>query len=433
MIDRRAALKTTHSLEVGEDDTKEPISPGPARRKSSILVDALSDPNSELARFLLANSDKQDDEERGFFDGFFNNPLESTFKSFRNIGRRMTADDNVIRSQKTSKSWFYSLALEPMEVRKDRIIMLAEAYAIFGALFLAGTFVLYEWGSGYGYGGCRLDEGSYCHKYVDRAFELVMTLLIVSNLFQAMFSSFLWIMSILFSSSHHNWVYGARHLLVICHLLLCCIFVLTLFAIGLGVWAKLAPYWPEVAIAFTFLLIVVVSGMYTIAMLVSEECALEYFHFPAWFKWGLLPYPLLSRGGGERIRQAAERRAKEVRARAYNERTLLKMNTNTSSSMQQPTTSVGRLLRDAADSIGRHDTDISAYELRLEEDWYNNASELANMSVDSLSKYMPRRLAEEVRNEMAMNDLAKGGGFRASYIASGSFSDDGHKRTVRFE
>ena len=106
VIDRRATLKTTHSLEVGEDDTKEPISPGPARRKSSILVDALSDPNSELARFLLANSDKQDDEERGFFDGFFNNPLESTFKSFRNIGRRMTADDNVIRSQKTNKSWY---------------------------------------------------------------------------------------------------------------------------------------------------------------------------------------------------------------------------------------------------------------------------------------------------------------------------------------
>eukprot|EP00571_Detonula_confervacea_P008913 CAMPEP_0172327030 /NCGR_PEP_ID=MMETSP1058-20130122/58385_1 /TAXON_ID=83371 /ORGANISM="Detonula confervacea, Strain CCMP 353" /LENGTH=70 /DNA_ID=CAMNT_0013043961 /DNA_START=33 /DNA_END=242 /DNA_ORIENTATION=- len=66
------------------------------------------------------------------------------------------------------RSWFYPLALEPMEVRRERIIMLAEAYAIFGALFLNGTWVLHEWGSPDGYGGCDYDEGIGCHPAVDR-------------------------------------------------------------------------------------------------------------------------------------------------------------------------------------------------------------------------------------------------------------------------
>ena len=142
-----------------------------------------------------------------------NNPF---LKSMRNLGNRIITGEyevNEARPLGTNKVWFYSLALEPMEVRSERIIMLAEAYAIFGALFLSGTWVLYEWGSGYGYGGCRYEETSYCSPAVDRAFEVVMAMAITANLFQAMFSSMLWVMSILFSATHRNWVYGCRNLL----------------------------------------------------------------------------------------------------------------------------------------------------------------------------------------------------------------------------
>ena len=47
--------------------------------------------------------------------------------------RFITGEDEVhtATSLGTSKAWFYSLALESMEVRSERIVMLAEAYAIY--------------------------------------------------------------------------------------------------------------------------------------------------------------------------------------------------------------------------------------------------------------------------------------------------------------
>ena len=117
---------------------------------------------------------------------------------------------------------------------------------------------------------------------------VVMALMITANMFQAMFSSFLWLMSILFSATHRDWVYGCRNLLVLCHTLLVCIFVLTILGVGLGIWAKLAPYWPEVAISLSFLLIVIVYGLWAVSNLVAEQVSLEYYHFPLWFKLFIL-------------------------------------------------------------------------------------------------------------------------------------------------
>ncbi|ACI65032.1 predicted protein [Thalassiosira pseudonana CCMP1335] len=99
-------------------------------------LSALADPKSELARFLLIQDNK-------------------TIQNITN--EEGSADDGTTTSHASihsRKSSFYSLALEPMEVRRERIVMMSEAYAIFGALFLSGTWVLYEWGSVFGYGGC---------------------------------------------------------------------------------------------------------------------------------------------------------------------------------------------------------------------------------------------------------------------------------------
>ena len=240
----------------------------------------------------------------------------------------------------------------------------------------------------------------------------------------AMFSSFLWLMSILFSGSHRNWVYGARNLLLLCHLLLVSILVLTVASVGLGIYAKLAPYWPELAIAMAFFLTVVAGGMWTTSHLAAEQISLEYYHFPMWFKWGILPFPMLRRGARQKIRDAAEKRAKELTAMAYKERTML--NPKTSSSRSIPGTSVGALLRRAANTIGRRNFDVSKYEARLEDDWYNDAEELKSMSVDVLSKYMPRRLAEEVYIELADETM----NVRASTVGSGVFGEEGAERSV---
>ena len=58
-------------------------------------------------------------------------------------------------------------------------------------------------------------------------------------------------------------------------------------------------------------------------------------------------------------------------------------------------TSIGILLRTAADNLQMPD-DISHFESKLKEDWFNEADHLKNRSVEFLARFMPWRLAEEV-------------------------------------
>ena len=65
------------------------------------------------------------------------------------------------------------------------------------------------------------------------------------------------------------------------------LFAKNLFGKALGLFSKLAPYWIEFAIAFSFFLIIVVYGIYCTSSLIAEEIGLEYYHFPLWFKWAV--------------------------------------------------------------------------------------------------------------------------------------------------
>jgi hypothetical protein len=242
----------------------------PMRHMSTGTLSALADPKSELARFLLIQDNK-------------------TIQNITN--EEGSADDGTTTSHASihsRKSSFYSLALEPMEVRRERIVMMSEAYAIFGALFLSGTWVLYEWGSVFGYGGCdaryydattgRYGEG--CSQVVHRLFELTMAISLTANLFLAMFACVLWLMSVLFSGSLRNWVYAARHMLTFCHLLLVFVLVSSMVGVGLAIYSNLSPHFPEVIIALMFFGAVVIAGTYYTSMLIGEEIPLEYYHFP---------------------------------------------------------------------------------------------------------------------------------------------------------
>mmetsp|Transcript_10919 Transcript_10919/g.23726 ORF Transcript_10919/g.23726 Transcript_10919/m.23726 type:complete len:132 (+) Transcript_10919:156-551(+) len=62
----------------------------------------------------------------------------------------------------------------------------------------------------------------------------------------------------------------------------------------------------------------------------------------------------------------------------------------------QPESSMHELLRTAAENLGRSGRDVDEFVARLEEDWFNEAEQLKNRSVECLSRYMPLRLAEEV-------------------------------------
>lgn len=62
----------------------------------------------------------------------------------------------------------------------------------------------------------------------------------------------------------------------------------------------------------------------------------------------------------------------------------------------QPESSMHELLCTAAENLGRSGRDVDDFVARLEEDWFNEAEQLKNRSVECLSRYMPLRLAEEV-------------------------------------
>ena len=57
---------------------------------------------------------------------------------------------------------------------------------------------------------------------------------------------------------------------------------------------------------------------------------------------------------------------------------------------------MGGILRAATINLGRNDLDVSNYEARLEEDFFNEADQLKGTSVEHMSCCMPLRLAEEV-------------------------------------
>jgi len=183
-------------------------------------------------------------------------------------------------------------------------------------------------------------------------------------------------------------------------------------------------------IAMAFFLTIAVCGVYQISQLVATQLPLEYYHFPLWFKWGILFPPMLTKKSRDKIRAGAHQRAKELKARAFKERTVL----DPSVSLKDSFSPIGRLLRVAADNIGKKDHDISQYEARLEKDWYTKTEELKSMTVDILARYMPRRMADEVHRTLALEldspTPNEAGGLSSVSIGRGEVDDDddGEKR-----
>lgn len=167
---------------------------------------------------------------------------------------------------------------------------------------------------------------------------------------------------------------------MLCHTLLCCVLVLTVAGVGVGILTKLAPNWPELVIAMSFFLIIAVSGVYKCAYLIATQLPLEYYHFPIWFKFGIIPFPMLTQKSRDKIRAGAHQRAKELKTRAFKERTVLDPSVNIKESFSP----IGRLLRVAADTIGRTEVDVSQYEARLEKDWYTKPREYVSRCVGTL-------------------------------------------------
>ena len=82
---------------------------------STVVLDALNDEDSELARFLLIDNSICENEQDGMNEWSSNN-INSNNKDNRCMGLLNTTG--------------YSMALEPLEIRRERVIMLGESYSI---------------------------------------------------------------------------------------------------------------------------------------------------------------------------------------------------------------------------------------------------------------------------------------------------------------
>lgn len=122
------------------------------------------------------------------------------------------------------------------------------------------------------------------------------------------------------------------------------------------------------------------------------------YHLPFWALAVVQPASAFTKSGRESLRRRAKERAEGLRRKAYNDRKRIDPG-NISSS--QRNSGIHELLRESADSIERTDFDVSIYVARLEDDWYNKVEQLRGLTVDTLSSYMPRMLAQTVYDTLS--------------------------------
>mmetsp|Transcript_9181 Transcript_9181/g.19827 ORF Transcript_9181/g.19827 Transcript_9181/m.19827 type:complete len:438 (-) Transcript_9181:181-1494(-) len=365
-----------------------PPAQSPSRfKRSSAVFEALSDVNSKLARFLFLGGSAaaaEDDDEGG---------LTAWFMSFRHRGGNHgngngNDDEDEMPSMSDARAVCYAMALEPMEIRNERVIQLFEAYAIFGALFMNAVWILYEWGSYKAHGG----DGS--NVIVERIFECVMALALSCNMFLALLGAWYWVYSILMNSSHQDYVFQSIKPMMYLYYLICFTGNLVWVGMLLGIYCNLSPYWPETIVSLVVALIVCFSGSdISVAHMLSVS-PLELYHLPSFSRHVFLRKPFFTKKEKDDLKAHAKMRANELRKLAYNEKKKLDPNFQ---KVRTNNNHTGVLLRAAARNCGRDNTDISIYEARLEEDWLSKPEQLNGMSAECLSRYMPLGLAKEVQ------------------------------------
>lgn len=148
--------------------------------------------------------------------------------------------------------------------------------------------------------------------------------------------------------------------------------------------------------------LVIGFGLYYTTDLISHEVALEYYHLAFWFKCLILPFAMITKKERERVKEAAKRRARELKEKAYRERAMIAPPDE--DSKPETLTEVGALLRSAANNLGKKNFDVSQFEESLEEDWYSSVDQLRGLSVNTLDQYMPRALAQEVFDQLIRDD-----------------------------
>ncbi|KAL9182665.1 hypothetical protein ACHAXT_013317 [Thalassiosira profunda] len=383
--------KHAREADGGDDQQQRPraalgVAGGPTRARRhrpsdarSTVLDDISDDRTELARFLFVGGEEEKEvwDENGRREG--------------SSGGDGDASDGLA----TMQAWAYYVHLLPREVQSERTIMYAEAYALFGALFMNTSWILYEWGSPRnGYGG----EGTSIA--AERAFNFIVALAFSGNATLTVTASTLWLFSIVYSCTDKEWAVKCRKSLACCKILFLVTIEFTACSLFLGVYLNLSPYLPETIAALCVGIPLFLMAFRANCEALTALAPLELYHSPWWFRF--LIYPSVTHKGREELRSRAKRKADQMRKRAYRERKVVDPGSLTG---PRSGTSIGILLRRAAVNLGRLDDDMSSYEAALGDDWYDHPDQMKKMSVGDLKQYMPRRLAEEVHRLVHENEL----------------------------
>ena len=187
-----------------------------------------------------------------------------------------------------------------------------------------------------------------------------------------------------------------------CNLLMATLQCVT-FGLFLGIYSNLSPNWAETIVVLVVAFAVSTLGQHHIQELVFKTCPIESYHLPLWSRLVAHPSTVFTRRGREQLRKRAKEKAEEVKRRAYREREMLDPTLGEEEAHGH--TSIGVLLRRAAVGLGRAGYDVSIYEARLEQDWYNDVSQLRGVDVDILSRYMPRLLAQRVHEMIESGEV----------------------------
>ena len=276
---------------------------------------------------------------------------------------------------------------------KQKTKVAFEAFSIFGALFLSGIWILYEYGSAKGYGG----EGTT--ELFNNVFEGVMAAALACTTFLTLFAAGWWVQTVLTlgSTSSSDFINQLIKVLAACKYLLWGTITSTVVALFLALYSNLSPQWPGVIIIIAVFFAVFARLMYMNGRAQCKGTPLEFYHYPMWYRLTLL-HPLGAHlyafGEGKKdLLRRAKQEANEIKAKARYQRRASLSKEDHFDVMDQTLSDV---LRDAASNLGSPEYDTAAIEERLGKDWVLRTKQLKGMSVERLSQYMPYGLADEV-------------------------------------
>lgn len=285
----------------------------------------------------------------------------------------------VEKPLRTTRAWYYSLSLLPANQRREMTIMLAEAWALFGALFLNGIWFVWE------YGNSRDFESTELHL----VFEISCAIGVITTALIAMMSVFLWMCLLMYSGTQDTFVSGTTQFFANLFLMLILVLVTTCMSTGIAVYNRLKDQSNVAAIVVSSLVLLIYLCFPPVGnQMLAEHASLEVFHFPMWFRVGLMPWSYVG-SQQKAIEKRAAKRAEYLKKLSGRD-------------TAKATTELEIFLREACKKLGRPEADVSPFLNKLDLDWHDNVASLQGRSIDFLNKYMPYALAETV------HDMLKG-------------------------